>query len=103
MSSPVQCPVCQCRDYAPVDHFGEFTVLRCSECTLEFCDPMEYEKASYDEAYKSGAESGFYVPSVQWLRDAGPSLAEARWMLFSAQIEALAWLKSNRGDASILD
>jgi SAM-dependent methyltransferase len=64
---------------------------------------MEYEKASYDEAYKSGAESGFYVPSVQWLRDASPNLAEARWMLFSAQIEALVWLKSNRGDATILD
>ena len=64
---------------------------------------MEYDRASYDAAYRFEGESDFYVPSVQWLRDASPGLPEARWMLFAAQIEALAWLKSNRAGSSILD
>lgn len=103
MPSSIQCPVCHCPNYRVVYHFGEFSFQRCDECTLEFCDPMKYEMRSYDDAYKTGANSGFYVPSVQWLREASPDLAEARWMLFAAQIEALAWLKSNRDAASILD
>jgi SAM-dependent methyltransferase len=64
---------------------------------------MQYEAANYEEAYKNGAERGFYVPSAQWLREAGPHLREARWMLFAGQVEALSWLKANCAGASILD
>ena len=103
MSEIVQCPVCRGSENARVDVFGEFSFLRCAQCTLEFCHPIEYDRANYDAAYKADGSSTFYVPSAQWLREASPALNEARWMLFAAQTEALAWLKANRGGASILD
>jgi SAM-dependent methyltransferase len=103
MSAQPLCPVCQDPEHFAVDYFGEFTFLRCSKCTLEFCDPMQYETSSYDAAYKATEETDFYVPSVKWLREASPNLAEARWMLFAAQKEALTWLGSKHTAGSILD
>jgi SAM-dependent methyltransferase len=103
MSVSIQCPVCSSGNHSPVDRFGELTFLRCSKCTLEFCYPSAYDRETYNAAYKAGATPDFYVPSVQWLHDAGNDLAEARWMLFAAQIEALDWLQSNHAGVFILD
>ncbi|MGC2695532.1 MAG: class I SAM-dependent methyltransferase [Candidatus Angelobacter sp.] len=43
------------------------------------------------------------MPALKWLAEASPDLEEAHWMLFSAQIEVLHWLKSNMPETSILD
>ncbi|HKV95677.1 MAG TPA: class I SAM-dependent methyltransferase [Candidatus Angelobacter sp.] len=97
------CPVCGNQTYSRVESFGRFAVVRCSACTLEFADPIEYSRQEYDLAYSEPAASEFVVPSLKWLAEASPNLHEARWMLFSAQLEVLRWLKSNRPKASILD
>jgi 2-polyprenyl-3-methyl-5-hydroxy-6-metoxy-1,4-benzoquinol methylase len=78
-------------------------MLRCPDCTLEFCDPLEYSRDRYDRAYAGEGGSDFYVPAVEWLRQAEPELDESRWMLFGAQVEALEWLQANRPGASLLD
>ena len=98
----VACPVCGCGSHNPVESFGQFTVVRCSGCTLEFSNPLDYDYKNYDLAYVEPG-SHFVVPSLQWLEEAGVGLSEARWMLFSAQIEALEWLKSNIPTASVVD
>lgn len=97
------CPVCSNQAYSRVESFGRVDVVRCSACTLEFADPIEYSRQEYDLAYSEPAASEFVVPSLKWLEEASPNLIEARWMLFSAQLEVLRWLKSNRPKASILD
>src|SRR6185437_13557063 len=97
------CPVCSNQTCARVESFGRFAVVRCSACTLEFADPIEYNRQEYDLAYSEPATSEFVVPSLKWLAEASPNLDEARWMLFSAQLEVLRWLKANRPKASILD
>ena len=97
------CPVCSNQTYSRVESFGRFAVVRCSACTLEFADPIEYSRQEYDLAYREPETSEFVVPSLKWLAEASLNLDEARWMLFSAQLEVLRWLKLNKPKASILD
>lgn len=99
----ISCPLCGSLAHIPVEAFARFSVLRCSACTLEFSDPLEYDQKDYDLAYREPASSEFVVPSLKWLAESGPGLKEARWMLFSAQIEVLQWLKSHMPQAGILD
>ena len=98
----VPCPACKNISNDPVEHFGNFRFLRCPECALEFCDPLEYSRENYDGAYK-GDRPDFYVPASTWLSQARPSLPESRWMLFAAQQNALKWIELNRPFGSILD
>ena len=96
------CPVCGKSSNNPVERFGNFRFLRCPDCALEFCDPLEYSRENYDGAYQ-GNRPDFYVPASSWLAQARPSLPESKWMLFSAQQNALRWIESNRPFASVLD
>jgi SAM-dependent methyltransferase len=64
---------------------------------------MHYDRADYDAAYKNHSASDFYVPSSAWLREARQGLPESRWMLYSAQVRALEWMKTHIPGASILD
>jgi SAM-dependent methyltransferase len=97
------CPACKHQEgMTQVDEFQAFTVLRCPECTLEFCDPLQYDREDYDRAYRADAEE-FYVPSLGWLEQADEGMPEARWMLSGAQFSALRWLQSNLPGASVLD
>jgi SAM-dependent methyltransferase len=98
-----RCPACSNGSHtSKIETFGRFAWLRCSECTLEFCDPLEYDRKNYDRAYRDGGVD-YYVPSTDWLKQAGSELPEAKWMLSSAQAEALAWIESHYPAASILD
>lgn len=101
-AADAQCPLCQSKDCWTADIFDRFNFLRCGDCTLEFCDPLHYNRESYDRAYKN-ENDGFYVPSSAWLREASQGMGESRWMLFSAQAQALKWLKSHKPNASLLD
>ena len=101
-TSTAHCPLCQNESNDIVETFDSLTILRCSECTLEFCDPLEYCREDYDRAYKEESRE-FYVPSSAWLSESARSLPESQWMLFSAQVSALRWIQSSRPDASILD
>ena len=97
-----QCPICKSTSFYPVESFGHYRFLRCQECTLEFCDPLNYSRSNYDRAYNhDGTE--FYVPASSWLSQANASLRESKWMLFSAQIKALKWLQATAPGTSILD
>jgi len=98
----VPCPVCKNISDEAVEHFGNFRFVRCPECTLEFCDPLKYDRGSYDRAYK-GTDPDFYVPSSSWLSQAQKNLPESKWMLFSAQQNALKWIELNFPFSSILD
>ena len=99
----IACPLCGAREHVPVESFGRFAVVRCAVCTLEFSDPLEYDRKDYDLAYRTPASSEFMVPALKWLAEASADLDEARWMLFSAQLEVLEWLQENMPKASILD
>ena len=101
-SRGVPCPVCKNISDDAVEQFGNFRFVRCPECTLEFCDPLKYDRAGYDRAYK-GDNPNFYVPASSWLTQARNNLPESKWMLFSAQQNALKWIESNFPFASILD
>ncbi len=103
LDQAIVCPVCKNKSNAPIESFGRFSVMRCSACTLEFADPLEYNREQYDLAYRQPDSSEFVVPSLKWLTEASSNLDEARWMLFSAQLEVLRWLKANKPKASILD
>jgi 2-polyprenyl-3-methyl-5-hydroxy-6-metoxy-1,4-benzoquinol methylase len=101
-TSVAHCPLCQSESNDIVESFGPLEILRCPECTLEFCDPLEYCREDYDRAYKDESRE-FYVPSSAWLSEANGSLSESQWMLFSAQVSALRWIQSTQPNASILD
>lgn len=96
------CLVCKNISDSVVEHFGNFRFVRCPDCTLEFCDPLKYDRGSYDRAYK-GNDADFYVPASSWLSQARNNLPESKWMLFAAQQNALKWIESNFPFASILD
>src|SRR4029077_8300575 len=85
----IACPLCRGTEHVPVESFGRFTVVRCALCSLEFSDPLEYNRKDYDLAYRTPASSEFMVPALKWLAEASAHLDEARWMLFSAQLEVL--------------
>jgi 2-polyprenyl-3-methyl-5-hydroxy-6-metoxy-1,4-benzoquinol methylase len=101
-SRGVPCPLCKSIAHDPIERFGSFCFLRCPECTLEFCNPLQYSRENYDLAYKDQA-ADFYVPTSSWLSQASANLPESKWMLFSAQQNALKWIESNHPFASILD
>jgi 2-polyprenyl-3-methyl-5-hydroxy-6-metoxy-1,4-benzoquinol methylase len=102
LSRGVPCPVCKNISDNAVERFGDFRFVRCPECTLEFCDPLKYDRDSYDRAYK-GNDADFYVPASSWLSQARRNLPESKWMLFSAQQNALKWIELYFPFASILD
>ena len=101
-TSIARCPLCQSPSHSTVETFGSLAILRCPECTLEFCDPLEYQRNDYDQAYKDESRK-FYVPSASWLTEAESNLPESKWMLFSAQVSALRWIQFTHPNGSILD
>jgi SAM-dependent methyltransferase len=103
-----QCLVCHSENIRVAERFGKFSFLRCADCDVEYSDPILYDRANYERAYADYLEgerhSDFYVPSTLWLQQAGPELSEARYMVNSAQLDAIDWLCRNISkDAKVLE
>jgi SAM-dependent methyltransferase len=93
----MKCPVCASSKNAVVETFGEFKIRDCSDCALQFADPLRYDTANYEQAYarQDSSKPDFYVPAMRWLAESSPDLREFPWFLFSAQWAALRWLGNN--------
>lgn len=89
------CPVCHSAEFVrEVERFGKYRGMECSECTLQFADPLRYDEGAYRRAYSDdeGTEAA-YVPSVQWAKEMSSGGEEAEWLISAAQRRALKMLE----------
>lgn len=92
----IPCPVCGTAGCPAIETWGEYRMRRCPACSLVYCDPMAYDRMSYDLAYVHSAEGSSTgersVGCAKWLAEAGANFDETPWLLFEASRRAIEWI-----------
>jgi len=68
----VTCPVCSTKEHGLVDKYGDYSLLRCSSCSVVFSEPMKSPGPEWYEKNK------FYQVERQYLLAAGDSASKSR-------------------------
>lgn len=87
------CIVCDAWTETVVESHGEYRILRCPQCGLQFSDPMTATSQNYADAYdRCGGPAevaGEGLPFLEWSESASPTLLEFGSFLTAAQQFAL--------------
>lgn len=96
-----QCLVCKEEKNILVEIFGKYSIYRCSNCGLQFADPIDYSLKEYKKAY-SAEDTIFYNKGVGYYRhltNVSDCYETLKYMdykhLPAVQQIALKWIKSN--------